>query len=257
MGTKNRSTSDKFENDLFDNLKNTLADTKINNRLENIHQQTPFTCDYDLIVKNVNELNSLMSDANEPRIVEYESNRMKFTSTSGSNESSSNSIRLKLYANGICLFNGPFRSFNDSLTKKFCIDIMDGYFPTELQDRYPDGVNFELVDKRDVIFKQNELINSVFKSKGYRLGSGRVDNSLSTSDGNLQIERSHDKETITNEEDFYNRKTIETHLVESPLTVEEFLKKLPSKVVRNSNIIDVKRDIQNILEVFINYLFTI
>ena len=49
---------------------------------------------------------------------------------------------------------------------------MDGYFPSELQTRYPDGVAFSLTDKRDTFFKQET--NSVFKSKGYRLGSGRL-----------------------------------------------------------------------------------
>ena len=39
-------------------------------------------------------------------------------------------IRLVLYENGICVFNGPFREFNDLKTQQFCKDIMDGYFPT-------------------------------------------------------------------------------------------------------------------------------
>ena len=71
------------------------------------------------------------------------------------------------------MYNGPFRSFDESLTKKFCIDITDGYFPSELQEKYPDGVSFNLIDKRDIIFKSDET-NSVFQSKGYRLGSSTI-----------------------------------------------------------------------------------
>ena len=40
------------------------------------------------------------------------------------------------------MFNGPFRPFTEPTTQQCIQDIMDGYFPTELQDRYPDGVPF-------------------------------------------------------------------------------------------------------------------
>ena len=113
-----------------------------------------------MLIKNANELNSL-TDVNEPKIVEFKSNGAKFETTQ--------SIKLTLYANGICLYNGPFRSFHHSLTRKFCIDIMDGYFPSELQEKYPDGVPFELEDKRDVYFKDER--NSVSGTNGYRLGN--------------------------------------------------------------------------------------
>ena len=120
-----------------------------------------FKCDYDLLVRNVNELNSL-TDYNEPKIVEFQHKH-------GAKFETSRAVRLALYANGICLYDGPFRPFTDGLTKKFCIDIMDGYFPSELQQTYPDGVAFELVDKRDVIFKDPtaDLLSS---THGHRLG---------------------------------------------------------------------------------------
>lgn len=80
-------------------------------------------------MRNVQELNSL-TDYAEAKIVEY-SNGAKFET--------SEPIRFTLYANGIALFNGPFRPFSDALTRKFCIDLMDGYYPSELESRYPDG----------------------------------------------------------------------------------------------------------------------
>lgn len=128
-----------------------------------------FRIDYDLMLKHIKELNSLMDESNSDReIVEFRPNGAKF-------ETSSNSIKLTLYSNGIALYEGPFRSFQDSLTQKFCIDIMDGYFPSELQPKHPDGVRLHVVDKRDVTFRNDRSSNSVFKSKGYRLGSGRVE----------------------------------------------------------------------------------
>ena len=51
-------------------------------------------------------------------------------------------VQLTLYANGILMFEGPFRPFTDPSTQTCIQDIMDGYFPGELQKRYPDGVPF-------------------------------------------------------------------------------------------------------------------
>lgn len=128
-----------------------------------------FVCDFDLMIKNLNELNSLV-DFNEPKIVDFASNGAKFETAE--------SIKLTLFSNGIALYEGPFRPFTEPYTQKFCIDIMDGYFPSELQSRYPDGVGFNVVDKRDIVF--NDEKNSVFNSKGYRLGS-EINNTLDKS----------------------------------------------------------------------------
>ena len=51
-------------------------------------------------------------------------------------------IPLTLYSNGIVMFSGPFRPFEDTETQICIQDIMDGYFPSELQTRYPEGVPF-------------------------------------------------------------------------------------------------------------------
>ena len=51
-------------------------------------------------------------------------------------------VPLTLYSNGIVLYRGPFRPFVDKETQACMQDIMDGYFPTELQTRYPDGIPF-------------------------------------------------------------------------------------------------------------------
>lgn len=122
-----------------------------------------FRVDYDLLVRNIEELNGL-TDEEEPTIVPqtngatFATKRPRF-------------VPLTLFANGLALYEGPFRSFEeDPLARKFCIDIMDGYFPSELQATFPDGVTFRLADKRHVLF-QPAALNSVFHSKGYRLGS--------------------------------------------------------------------------------------
>ena len=54
-------------------------------------------------------------------------------------------VQLTLYANGILMFEGPFRPFTDPSTRACVQDIMDGYFPGELQKKYPDGVPFIVI----------------------------------------------------------------------------------------------------------------
>jgi hypothetical protein len=55
-------------------------------------------------------------------------------------------IPLTLYKNGIVMFQGPFRSFSDPSTRQCVQDLVDGYYPAELQSRYPEGVPFQLTD---------------------------------------------------------------------------------------------------------------
>jgi UBX domain-containing protein 11 len=139
---------------------------KINSKNENINKvidNKEFVCNYDMIFNNIKELNSLL-EFDEPKIHEYATNKAKF-------QINDYTIKLTMYKNGLMLYDGPFRSFAEGITRKFCIDLMDGYYPSELQEKYPEGVKFDLVDKRDIYFSDLEK-NTVYKTRGYRLGSG-------------------------------------------------------------------------------------
>ncbi len=48
---------------------------------------------------------------------------------------------------------GPFRSIDSKSYRVFVTDIMDGYFPSEYREEYPDGVIFDLIDKHSVDYK--------------------------------------------------------------------------------------------------------
>ncbi|XP_050717643.1 uncharacterized protein LOC126999281 [Eriocheir sinensis] len=65
------------------------------------------------------------------------------------------SLQLTLYKNGIVVDDGRFRSFEMVQTRQFLQDILDGFFPSELQDTYPEGVPIKVRDKRQVIFLPN------------------------------------------------------------------------------------------------------
>ncbi|EFN66208.1 UBX domain-containing protein 5, partial [Camponotus floridanus] len=51
-------------------------------------------------------------------------------------------ITLKFYKNGMVVKEEPLRSYDDPTAGSFIRDILDGYFPSELQQEYPDGVPF-------------------------------------------------------------------------------------------------------------------
>ncbi|XP_047729708.1 UBX domain-containing protein 11 isoform X3 [Prionailurus viverrinus] len=66
-------------------------------------------------------------------------------------------IPLKLYRNGLMMFDGPFRPFHDPSTQRCLRDILDGFFPSELQRLYPDGVPFKVSDLRNQVYPENRL----------------------------------------------------------------------------------------------------
>ncbi|XP_058574507.1 UBX domain-containing protein 11 isoform X4 [Neofelis nebulosa] len=66
-------------------------------------------------------------------------------------------IPLKLYRNGLMMFDGPFRPFHDPSTQRCLRDILDGFFPSELQRLYPDGVPFKVSDLRSQVYPENRL----------------------------------------------------------------------------------------------------
>ena len=62
-------------------------------------------------------------------------------------------IKLVFYRNGLMIKRGPFRSIDSKPYRVFVTDIMDGYFPSEYREEYPDGVIFDLLDKHSVDYK--------------------------------------------------------------------------------------------------------
>ncbi|NWR80970.1 UBX11 protein, partial [Centropus unirufus] len=85
--------------------------------------------DFDLILEKVRDLNELAEES---------SFRIEHTPR-GARLRQPEPVPLTLYQNGV-KFNGPFRPYEDPSTQQCLQDIMDGYFPSELQMRYPEGI---------------------------------------------------------------------------------------------------------------------
>jgi hypothetical protein len=57
------------------------------------------------------------------------------------------SVPLTVFADGIALWRGPFRALTEASTLSFITDILDGYFPAEFKERFPNGCVLQLADR--------------------------------------------------------------------------------------------------------------
>lgn len=92
--------------------------------------------DWKIIVRNVHELNEIAG------LDQVES---KMRNGARQLVRKAAELKLELYSDGILLGSGPFRPI--SHCRIFLQDLQDGFFPAELQHKYPDGVIFDLLDK--------------------------------------------------------------------------------------------------------------
>lgn len=178
--------------------------------------------DFDLIVKNIEELNSLAGEGEH--VISH--------TTKGARLKVREPVPLTLYANGIFMFDGPFRPFTDHETQLYIQDIMDGYFPSELQSRYPDGVPILLTDLRDTYFRDTRQ-EKFFTGTGQRLLESNLDE---VSDKNIPSIREG------------KLKTTSQPPGRQRLTVDQYLNKIPSSIIRNGEVVDVRSGLKETLK---------
>ncbi|CAN0300596.1 unnamed protein product [Lampetra fluviatilis] len=118
--------------------------------------------DLDAVLRHVRELN-LVAGEGESQVER---------TAGGARLRPPQSVPLTLYRNGMLMFGGPFRPYTDPATQECLQDIVDGYFPSELQGRYPDGVPFQVTDRRGEVFHERRLGDD-FPGHGETLGGGR------------------------------------------------------------------------------------
>ncbi|XP_063487541.1 UBX domain-containing protein 11 isoform X9 [Symphalangus syndactylus] len=127
-------------------------------------------------------------------------------------------IPLKLYRNGIMMFDGPFQPFYDPSTQRCLRDILDGFFPSELQRVYPNGVPFKVSDLRSQVYLEDGL--DPFPGEGRAVGRQRMHKALDR---------------------------VEEH-PGSRMTAEKFLNRLPKFVIRKGEVIDIRGPIRDTLQ---------
>lgn len=177
---------------------------------QQIEAPTP-EVDFDLFFLRLKELNDLAGDG-KPKIIS-KGKQARF----GDQET----IPLAVYKDGIMLWRGPFRSFNEDSGKTFLLDVLDGYFPSEFKEKYPDGIVFDFKNLSDKLYK-----------KGTSEDAGEA-NSYTAFGG------------VGNQLQSPNMKT------------EEFLNRLPEKVICGGQVIEIRKGIADRLAVTAKNMHTL
>nr|XP_019946802.1 PREDICTED: UBX domain-containing protein 11 [Paralichthys olivaceus] len=170
---------------------------------------TGFHMNFDLVLQRIKELNILAGEGES---------FVRSTAT-GAQLAQKDPVHLRLYSNGIVMFDGPFRSFRKHSTQQCMQDLMDGYFPSELQDRFPDGVPFKVHDRRDEEF--------IFRPPWDRFpGEGRA--------------------VCGEKDDSSNVVSCQTQ--GKKLTTDQFLSRMPKVVVKAGRVIDIRESLRATLQ---------
>ncbi|KAM7382667.1 hypothetical protein PAMP_002389 [Pampus punctatissimus] len=161
-----------------------------------------FHMNFDLVQQRIKELNILAGEGES---------FIQSTAT-GAQLAKKDPVQLRLYSNGIVMFDGPFRSYQELSTQRCMQDLMDGYFPSELQERFPDGVPFQVHDKRDEEF--------IFR---------------------LPWDKLSDKFPVEG-------KTVSSQLPGKKLSTDQFLNRLPKVVVKAGRVIEIRDSVRTTLQ---------
>ncbi|KAK2815330.1 hypothetical protein Q7C36_023596 [Tachysurus vachellii] len=172
-----------------------------------------FSVNFDLVLQNIRDLNVLAGEAGT---------RITFV-PGGAKLTQQPAVDLQLYRNGMLMSHGPFRAYTEPQTQRFLQDLMDGFFPSELQDKFPDGVLFQVVDRHEEEFRTE------FPGKGHTVGRS-------------------EQEVMR-----YREEKIETPFrnsceQERKLSMQQFLNKLPECVVKGGNVINIRSSLKHHLQ---------
>lgn len=191
----------------------------------------PFKINFDRLFENIRDLNIIAGEG-EARIQH---------TTDGARLKRPDLVPITFYANGMMMFDGPFRPYSEPSTVQCVQDFLDGYFPSELQLRYPEGVPFDARDMHNVFFKPKKGTD-VFSGVGMPLGgeiqpSRLIPTKLKETDKTKHATTSAESSTdsVTSTPPF------------QPIGVDQFLNRLPKSVVKHGKVIDIRDSLGKVL----------
>lgn len=179
-----------------------------------------FEMNYDLVMQNIQELN-IAAGEGESHVTAI---------PGGAKLTQKSSIPLWLYKNGIVIFSGPFRSYQDPITQECMQDLMDGFFPSELQDRFPNGVPLQVHDKRDEEFIVRRPWTE-FPGRGQTIDGAR-------------------RQSVDRSEQTISTAPKQSQIPGKKLSMEQFLRKLPETVVKAGKVISIRDSVKTHLQGF-------
>jgi len=134
-------------------------------------------------------------------------------------------VELGFWKNGFQLNGCPLRSYTVKMNRSFVQDILDGYFPYELKDKYPDGVPFTVLDRTF------EKYHRPFS----QAGQGRA---LGVQPGS-KIGKSLTDVTAPD---------VKTSASQQEVDADAFIAKLPKNVIRNGKIVPVRSGVEDMIK---------
>ena len=118
-------------------------------------------------------------------------------------------LSMIFYKNGVHLEGFPMFYFGSHDALSLIADLLDGYFPRQLEKSHPDGVLLQVIDKLDEMKDEKKQAGGGIPIAG--IGKNEVPTEM------------------------------------KPISKEEFLKKLPEKVIREGKIIEIRKGVESSL----------
>ena len=194
----------------------------------------PFKINFDRLFENIRDLNIIAGEGEA---------RVHYT-TDGARLVRPELVPITFYANGMVMFNGPFRPYSDPSTVQCVQDFLDGYFPSEMQLRYPEGVPFDARDMRNVFFKP-KTGTDVFSGAGMLLGGEVQPSRLIPTKLPKAKETDQTKHATTSEGSAGGSVTSSPPF--QPIGVDQFLNQLPKSVIKQGKVIDIRDSVGKVL----------
>lgn len=184
--------------------------------------------DYDLVIENIQDLNILAGEGVPQICMSPEGAKFKLI----------DHVPLTLYSNGISLCGGPFRPFTDNTTMQCVQDLMDGYFPSELQRKYPNGVPLKVIDKRHLEFRERERQTTFCGVKTLPVPISRSPSLSPVSPVSPPSPLSGASPPSRTSDTTQNPQ----------MTVQHLLNSLPRAVIRDGRLLDIRHSIAQLLK---------
>ncbi|ORX84078.1 hypothetical protein BCR32DRAFT_135648 [Anaeromyces robustus] len=161
---------------------------------------------------------------------------------------------LNIYSNGF-IFNEEFHSFKERDSLLFIKEIIDGYFPFQLKQKYPEGVPFKLVDNHLMYYNSREAYipysgrGVLARPQSSSLSSNKSGINLSKieEDNNYLYEKNKSNSLIKENYSINNNKKKDDKKELLDSTKKNFLNNLPKNIVKDGYIIDVRKATFDIL----------
>ncbi|KAL6618329.1 hypothetical protein U3516DRAFT_811565 [Neocallimastix sp. 'constans'] len=160
---------------------------------------------------------------------------------------------LNVYSNGF-IFQDEFYSFSKRNSLLFIKELIDGYFPFQLKERYPEGVPFKLIDNHTKYYNSRPpylpytgkgVMNRPSSSS---MSSEKSDSSLLKSNNlNKNYIHKDDEENLSNVSNMHNNKNVNKDVKLLETTKKNFLNNLPKNIIKDGYVIDIRKSTNDIL----------